>query len=62
MVKKEMANAEIESKLKELKIELLKQTQKRKEIRKGIARLLTARKSNSTKLPKQKLGTKENKK
>ena len=39
--KKKLSEKEMASKLKELKIELLKQPQKRKAIKKEIARLLT---------------------
>lgn len=39
--KKELNGREIESKISDLKIELLKQTTKRKRIKKEIARLLT---------------------
>jgi ribosomal protein L29 len=41
-MEKEMTKKEIEEKLKELKIEFLKQKGKRKDIKKGIARLLTS--------------------
>jgi len=39
--KKNLDNKEIEKKLSDLKIEILKQPQKRKRIKKEIARLLT---------------------
>tara|TARA_Y100000310_G_scaffold338386_1_gene427891 strand:+ start:2401 stop:2604 length:204 start_codon:yes stop_codon:yes gene_type:complete len=42
MAEKKLTNKEIENKLKDLKIELLKQPQKRKGIKKEIARLLTS--------------------
>tara|TARA_Y100000310_G_C20700855_1_gene829751 strand:+ start:1135 stop:1308 length:174 start_codon:yes stop_codon:yes gene_type:complete len=41
MAEKKQTNKEAESKIKNLKIELLKQPQKRKGIKKEIARLLT---------------------
>ena len=41
MAKTEIDPKEIEEKIRELKIELLKQPQKRKSIKKEIARLLT---------------------
>ncbi len=42
--KKQLTEKEIESKLKELKIELLKQSSKRKDIKREIAKLLTVAK------------------
>jgi ribosomal protein L29 len=49
--KKKLNEKEMTSKLKELKIELLKQPQKRKAIKKEIARLLTmAKQIKQTKL------------
>lgn len=49
---KEKKQSESENRLKELKIELLKQAQKRKNIKKEIARLLTV--GSSTKLEDKK--------
>lgn len=48
MVEKKITEKEIEKKLKDLKIELLKQPLKRSSIRKQIAKLLTE--DNQTKL------------
>ncbi len=45
-----LTKEEIESKLKDLKIELLKQTTKRKAIKKEIARLLTLLNKSKTDL------------
>lgn len=45
--KQKKTNDEVEKKIKDLKIELLKQTQKRKSIKREIARLLTGK--NQTK-------------
>jgi len=45
-----LTKEEIESKLKDLKIELLKQTTKRKAIKKEIARLLTLLNKSNTDL------------
>ncbi|MCR4284889.1 MAG: hypothetical protein NUV97_02495 [archaeon] len=50
MVKKKIEAENIEGKIIELKIELLKQPQKGKSIKREIARLLTMRKQNETKL------------
>lgn len=47
MVEKKIKPNEIEKKLSELKLELLKQTNKRKNIKKEIARILTLK--NKTK-------------
>ena len=44
--KKQLVDKEIESKINDLKIELLKQATKRKKIRKEIARLLTLKNLN----------------
>ena len=41
MAEKKLSEKEIESRTKELKVELLKQGAKRKDIKKEIARLLT---------------------
>ena len=43
---KQLTSKEIEEKLKELKIELLKQPMKRNSVKKAIARLLTVKKVN----------------
>ena len=53
MAEKKLTNKEIESKLKDLKIELLKQPQKRKGIKKEIARLLTSLNSLNKKNEKE---------
>ena len=47
--KKQLGEKEIKSKIRDLKIELLKQPQKRKGIKKEIARLLTMENSSSNK-------------
>lgn len=52
MAEQKKLEKEAEAKLKELKIEILKQPTKRKEIKKEIARILTIR----TKLDKESLG------
>ena len=48
MAEKKQTNKESERKIKDLKIELLKQPQKRKGIKKEIARLLTSMNQNKT--------------
>ena len=52
--KENLTEKEIAKRLSDLKIELLKQTQKRKPIKKEIARLLTMRNSKKTKLEENK--------
>lgn len=53
MAQKQMNEKEIEKKLKDLKLEVLKQGAKRKDIKKEIAKLLTLRKQNSGEKNKQ---------
>jgi len=57
---KKLTDKEIESKMGDLKIELLKQATKRKGIKKAIARLLTFK--NLNKQSKSNLGNSKNKK
>ncbi len=52
--KKELSEKDIDKKLADLKIELLKQHDKRKRIKKEIARLLTMKNSKTTKLGEKK--------
>ena len=47
MVGKKLTEKEIESRLKELKLELLKPGAKRKDIKKAVARLLTMAQTKS---------------
>jgi len=55
MAEKKQTSREIESKIKDLKIELLKNPTKRKGVKKEIARLLTAmNKDTQTKLEDKK--------
>ena len=49
---KKLTEKEMTSKIKELKIELLKQTTKRKSIKKEIARLLTLAKTKVSEVKK----------
>ena len=59
MAKKKLDVKDIDKRINELKIELLKQTQKRKTIKKEIARALTMKRMEEIKTMKTKSGGKK---
>ena len=59
MAKEKIETTEIERKINELKIEMLKQVQKRRSIKKEIARLLTRENQNKATKSEEKSGGKK---